>query len=210
LALLIGVLLAGVVLGTAQAIVLVPFLKLDGAIEWIVATTIGRAVGLLALYVVGRETVRLVLDKHIVGVCVLFLILIGTATTAGFALGHAQGIVLRRRVEATGLWLLANMPGPIFTALVLEGALYFEGQNTVRDFATTLIALISGAITGIALVELLNHPTMQAEWSKWIKWRRERPRPPADDTVLGSTLYGPVQLPQLPTSQDQTDEPVAG
>jgi hypothetical protein len=167
----IGGLVAGAVLGILQGVVLLPFLKLAGMLEWVLATTVGRAARWIAMYVISRELVGLTLDNHIVGVFVLFSLLIAVGIIAGVTLGYAQNIVLRRRVHHSEWWVLANIPGPVGVGLVIGMTLSIAGENTLRDFSTPLIAIVTAAVTGIALIDLLRHPSEQAEWLGWLRWR---------------------------------------
>ncbi len=185
----IGGLVAGVTLGVIQGVVLLPFLKMGGLLEWVLATTMGRAVRWIAMYVISRELIGLTLDRHIVGVLVLFTLFIAVGSIAGVALGYAQSIVLRHRVHHSEWWTLANIPGPVVAGLIISMTLYIEGENTLRDATTPMIAVVTGAVTGIALIDLLRHPSQQAEWLEQLRWRPQRPQPPPEETVLGSTLY---------------------
>jgi len=138
--------------------------------------------------------VRLVLDKQIAGLCILFFILGGVGVISGLALGYAQGVVLRRRVRNPTWWVLANIPGFFATSVLVMFTLYIETENTVRNATTPIIGVITGISTGIALIELLRQPTDQAEWKGMFKGRarKQRSRLPDEevkDTVLGSSLY---------------------
>src|SRR5262245_14091525 len=68
----IGGLVAGAVLGVAQGLILLPFLKGAGFVEWVAATTIGRMASWLLIYVFSRELIGLTLDRDISGMCFLF------------------------------------------------------------------------------------------------------------------------------------------
>ncbi len=160
----IGGLVAGVVLGAAQGLVLLPYLKRQGVLEWIAATTVGRMARWLAIFVVGQQMAELVLDKSFAGGIVLFGLLGGLGIIAGLTLGYAQYLVLRRRVRHSIWWVWVNLPGPFLTAMVVAMTLYIEGHNVVRDCSTPMIAAITAAITGMALNDLLNRPTTHAEW----------------------------------------------
>ncbi len=70
-----GGLASGLVIAIAQAAVLFPFLKLEGALEWTLATVIGHTLAWLAIYIVSQEMLRLVLDRQIAGICILLLLL---------------------------------------------------------------------------------------------------------------------------------------
>ena len=185
----LGAVASGAVVAVGQALVLFPFLKLAGALEWAAATLIGRAAGLIAIYAVSRAMLGLVLDDAISGLCLLLVLLVGVGVIAGIALGYAQGIVFRRRVQHPTWWVLANIPGFAATGVLVMLTLYIQIENTVRDFTTLIIAATTGMITGIALMELLRQPTAEAEWRNMFKGRSEKARIPPPETVLGSTLY---------------------
>ncbi|HEY0069264.1 MAG TPA: hypothetical protein VGE04_04765, partial [Chloroflexia bacterium] len=152
---LAGGLVAGVVLAVGQGLVLLPFLKVAGALEWVAATTIGRAIGWVAVYGLSKELVKIVLDKDIVGVCLLVVFLGGTGVITGLALGYPQAMILRRRIQHPVWWVFANIPGPFVAAFLISVTLYVEAHNVVRDFSTPIVAAVTAAITGMALMDLL-------------------------------------------------------
>lgn len=195
---LVGGLVAGAIFGLGQGIVLLPFLKLRGALAWVAATTIGRAVGWLAVYVLSKEMVRLVLDKNIAIACLLAIFLAGIGVIAGLSLGYAQALVLRRRLPHPTWWVFSNVPGPVVASLLIAATLFIETENIVRDFSTPFIATVTAVATGIVLMDLLRLPTMRAEWMRGIRLRKERPKGPQQDTVLGSTQYGQPKPSQTP------------
>ena len=136
--------------------------------------------------------------------------MISLGVIAGLALGYAQGIVWRRRVRHTGLWVIANIPGPVAASLLIMVSLYVQTENTLRDYTTIAIALVTGLCTAVALLDLLRYPTLQAEWVNMFKARPERqPKIPAGksaETVLGSTLYSSrSQSTTSPTSKESHD-----
>jgi hypothetical protein len=175
-----GGIVAGVVLGAGQGIILAPYLKWKGFLEWLVATTIGRAVRWIALFVIGQQLVGLVADKHVVGACFVLMLLIGMGCIGGGALGYAQSVVLRRRVHHSEWWILANLGGPIAVAILIILGLYIEDHNVFRYWTNPIMAIITACSTGVALVDLLRHPTLHAEWASGLRWRRERNRRPAE------------------------------
>jgi hypothetical protein len=207
---LLGGLVSGGVLGLGQGLVLLPFLKVRAALQWALATTIGRAVGWVALYLLAKDMRGLVLDKNIVGFAFLFLMLGGTALIAGVALGYPQSILLGHRVQHPSWWVLATLGGPLAASLLVSVTVMMEGRNVVRDFSTPMIAAILAVSTAIALTDMLSVATSEAEWVKNLRWRKERRKAPQEDTVLGSSLYGPAQPPQPGvTPPHGTDEPAA-
>jgi hypothetical protein len=188
---LLGALASGLVIAIGQALVLFPFFKLSGALEWAAATIIGRAAGWIAIYAVSWGMLGIVLDDPAPGLCILFVLLSGVGVIAGIALGYAQGIVLRRRFQHPTWWVLANVPGFAATGVLVLLTLNIQVENVVRDYTTLIIAVTTAMITGIALMELLRHPTPQAEWRKMFKPRVQKDRIPPPVTVLGSSLYEP-------------------
>jgi hypothetical protein len=186
---LAGALTTGAVIGIAQGLVLLPFMKLLGTLEWTAATIVGWVVRWIAAFAVARTMVGLVLDWDIVGACLLVFWMIGLALIAGGTLGFAQAIVLRRRVHHPEWWVATNLAGPLIAAWLLSLSFYFEGENLFRGFLTPVVALFTGMSTGVALLDFLRHPTTQAEWTSWLGWRRERKLVPQQETVLGSSLY---------------------
>jgi hypothetical protein len=180
IAAVVGGIVAGVVLGAGQGLILAPYLKWKGFLEWLVATTIGRAVRWIALFVIGQQLVGLVADKHIVGACFVLMLLIGMGCIGGGALGYAQSVVLRRRVHHSEWWILANLAGPVAAAILIVLGLYIEDQNVFRYWTNPIMAIITACATGVALVDLLRHPTPHAEWASGLRWRRERTRRSAE------------------------------
>jgi len=119
-------------------------------VEWILATTVGWAIGF-------------VLSEFVVGV----------------AVGLAQWVVLRRRIERSGWWILVSGVG--WAAGRGLASLLFPAQNTI------LIGAMIGAILGLAQWFALRDRVVQAWW--WIvvsalSWGL------ALTGVLGATLVG--------------------
>jgi len=118
--------------------------------EWILATTVGWAIGF-------------VLSEFVVGV----------------AVGLAQWVVLRKRIERSGWWILVSGVG--WAAGRGLASLLFPAQNTI------LIGAMIGAILGLAQWVVLRHRVVQSWW--WIvvsalSWGL------ALTGVLGATLVG--------------------
>ena len=207
LAALLGGLGAGALVGLAQGLVLLPFLKLKTAIYWVVATVIGWNLRWFLLFVISQQLAGLVVDRYIEGGCLLLMLLIGIACIAGFATGYPQTLILRPRFHHPMWWLFANVAGPCAMVVLILLGLSIEGYNPYRQSSPIIIAAISSIATGIALMDLLRHPIGQAEWQHHLKWtheRRSRQTEDTVDTVLGSTLYGPAGAD--PTSNKETSD----
>lgn len=187
---LLGGAFAGLALGLAQALVLLPFLKMAGAVEWLAATAIGRAVQWVVISVIGLQMAGLTVDKSTVGDCLLLALLGVTGVLGGAALGYPQGQVFKARSRGTRVWLVASMIGPVTTSLVLALTLMIEAQNTIRDGTSLLTAFLAAIATAFALLEVLRHPRAGAEWQGVLTWKPAvSARPPVENTVLGSSLY---------------------
>jgi hypothetical protein len=187
---LAGGIVSGLVLAVAQGIVLLPLLKRAGMIEWAVATVIGRTIQWFIVYMMGIGMVGIVVDKEIPNVALFFLMLALTAALGGLALSYPQAQVLKARANRTRVWLVANMVGPVVTALVVGMTLFVEGENNTRDYTTLLMAIITAIGTAFALLEILHHPLATAEWQQTLIWDGADGDDSLDDTVLGSGLYG--------------------
>ena len=187
---LVGGIVSGIVLVIAQGIVLLPLLKRTGMVQWAVATVIGRAVQWFIVYMVGIGMVGIVVDKEIPNTALFFLMLALTGGLGGLALSYPQAQVFKARANRSRVWLVANVVGPVVTALVVGMTLFVEGQNNTRDYTTLLTAIITAIGTGFALLEILHHPLATAEWQQSLMWDGAGREESLDETVLGSGFYG--------------------
>jgi hypothetical protein len=207
-ALLSGI-VAGAALGLAQGLFLTPFLKVAGAVEWLLATIVGRTAQWLVIYIVGLAMIGLTVDKSPVGFLVLFAMLVVTGVLSGVALGYPQSQVFKRRTRSPGWWVTANIIGSVCMSLVVGMALFVEAQNTVRDSSTLMVAVLTAVATGSALLEILHHPRGAAEWRETLTWdKEERSELPVEETVLGSSLYSrrPESTPGPPSGAGNASE----
>lgn len=152
----------------------------------------------MAVYAISREFVRLTFDTPI-GIALLGAFLVGVGIIAGLALGYPQMQALDRRTHHAERIMLANIAGPVFSAILLTACLRIEMENSIRSWATPLTAIITAAVTGIAVIDLLKHPTTQAEWSGMFRQNTSKMIQADTSTVLGSTLYAsskPANIPQ--------------
>lgn len=187
---LLGGACAGATLGFMQGVFLIPFLKMAGAVEWLLATTIGRTVQWIVISAIGLEMAGLTVDKSLAGVLLLFASLGVTGILSGVALGYPQSLVFKRRSGRARGWMVASMIGPVTTSLLIAATLGIEARNTIRDGTTLLTAILTALATGFALVEIFRHPRTGAEWGGILAWRRGgRAMRTGDETVLGSSLY---------------------
>ena len=187
---LAGGIVSGLVLAVAQSLVLLPLLKRAGTFAWALATVIGRTIQWFIVYMVGIGMVGIVVDKEIPNVALFFLMLALTGALGGLALGYPQAQVFKARANRSRIWLVANMVGPVVTALVVGMTLFVEGENNIRDYTTLLMAIITAIGTAFALLEIIHHPLATAEWQQTLIWDGADREETLDDTVLGSGLYG--------------------
>ncbi len=143
---------AGVVIGLAQALVLMPYLKRRGAIEWLIATILGRTASWIIFFLYGDALSGLFFDNSYGTICGLILLKLLLGGVLGFILAFPQYLVLRHRSTKSVFWLIANIGVSVITTYIFI--------LTVGIF----YGLLTGVVTGYVLVDILRHPTRQAEW----------------------------------------------
>jgi hypothetical protein len=157
----------GTSVGTAQALVLLPYLKLKGFLQWLAATIAGRVLRSVLIVVLvntlfGAGDVPLFLHP-------ILLLLIGAL--AGVVTGYMQKVVLEHRVAYAQWWVFANAAVSALTTVLVWYV------NPPQGYLPIVIinALLLGVVTGYVLMDLLRHPTSRAEWT--LPWRTP-PSPP--------------------------------
>ena len=168
LAVVLGTLLEGVVVGAAQESVLRPFLSRLRRGSWVVATAVGAALA-WALGMIPSTVMALTFSGSAPGavteppMAVKIVLAAGLGLIAGPVLGMAQWTVLRRYVDRAGRWLWANA-----LAWAVGMPLIFLGMDVVpwnghpwalmvvvyAVCGTTGVAV--GAIHGRVLIQLLS------------------------------------------------------
>jgi len=133
----------GALMGATQWLVLRKQMSRAG--WWVLASSPSFGLGM-----VGGTRVAVVLSGVLSGV-LIWAVWWGLW---GAMLGAAQWLVLRRRVSRAGYWVLASTVGAGTCGAVL-GALYQAGIEGASFF---LGSALFGAITGAALVRLLQRP----------------------------------------------------
>jgi hypothetical protein len=180
-------LIFGITVGGAQSLVLIRYFKLRGALEWILATTLGRTVRSLLILILSV----LVFSMGSIWTCVYIGLMAIVGLIAGLATGVAQRYVLERRVAQAHWWVLANVAASILTVTAgefLAGLLVvvIAGQYQITTLSQASLwigistGLITGTLTGYALIDLMRHPTSRAEWS--LGWKRKEPPLPRFDS----------------------------
>jgi len=170
---LVGGAVAGLVLGIAQGILLLPFIKISGALEWLLATVIGRSAQWAVLYVMALAMRGLVIDQSFVGLMLLFAMMLLIGVMCGVALAYPQAQVFKRRSSRSSWLIVTTVIGTAGTAFVIAMTLLVESQNTIRDYSTLVTAIVLAVATGFALLEILHHPTPTAEWRETLTWDRD-------------------------------------
>ena len=157
----------GAIIGLAQGTVLVSYLGLRGMIEWVLATVVGRVARILVLAVLVDLAAGISLRGNFFLALLAGTLIFGSIGAIGGAvLGTAQSFVLERWVMHPRWWVLANVGA---SAIVL-GVGYWLPTYVLGG---PINGLVTGAITGIALNDLLKEPASGQGW--WLTWKRERP-----------------------------------
>jgi hypothetical protein len=184
----IGGAAVGALAGLCQGLLLLPYIKRSGTIGWVGATIIGRSVRAVSLSTVGltlldaslelgSNTNLLEAEQAWVSFCGYWLVSIVVGAVAGIPTGFAQSLVLKNQVMWSSRWILATM---LASALVYSPVMdFFEGgtyralsnafpwieQDVYRSMIVGIVTgLIEGVVTGMVLIDLLKHPTGQADW----------------------------------------------
>ncbi|MEO6458090.1 MAG: hypothetical protein ABIO92_07420 [Chloroflexia bacterium] len=143
---------AGAVIGLAQALVLMPYLKRQGALEWLVASILGRIASGIIFFLYGDALSGLFFDNSYGTVCGLILLKLLLGGVLGFILAFPQYLVLRHRSTKAVFWVIANIGVSVITTYI--------------PFLTVGVfyGLLTGVITGYVMVDILRQPTRLAEW----------------------------------------------
>jgi hypothetical protein len=142
--------IAGILLGLAQWLVLRPYVS--KSYDWILYNAVGWVVGFtLGLYVVQM------LSKTPIGMLLVFVFF-------GVIVAVFQYPVLRREIPHLGTWILANVIGWTLGAYLSQLAAGVFFQNSVpTTFTSVLVSvgitgLVAGAITALALIWIVRKP----------------------------------------------------
>ena len=140
----------GVLLGTAQWLVLRPYVS--NSSDWILNHAVGWVVGFtLGLYVVQ------LLSKTPLGMLVGFM-------AFGVIVALFQYPVLRREIPHLSTWIIANVIGWTLGAYLSQLATGVFFQNAAPTTFTSVLVtvgitgLVAGAITGLALIWIVRQP----------------------------------------------------
>ena len=163
-------LLAGAIIGLAQGLVILPYLKPVGLRAWVLASALG---GLLRWALLGPVCASLIYAMNTGYVqCNALIPLIIFGGLSGAAFGLPQSFVLSRRVRQTTelewwAWTLAYAAGGIFylpfvtlsgltdAALIAAGGLVADEYAWRSVLAMTINWLITGILTALPLQDRL-------------------------------------------------------
>lgn len=212
LSILVGV-AAGLCVGVAQALVLYRYLASEGALGWIGATILGRVVRVVLVTLLSwillsaiPNTAPGVLFLAILLAYFVMMAIIGAV--AGAAVGYFQRFVLERRVAHAHRWVWVNIGASVLTFIALASLNYVSVQTDALHYGSRVASTITvypelstdlafhvlndivvGAITGYVMIDMLRHPTSQAEWTVDLK---EEQNPLVEDD--GETQPSPEAL----------------
>lgn len=148
---------AGLIVGIAQWFLLRQ--RMSQAYEWIIATTAGFLVTVMAIdRFANVETTSL---PPFVYVGLVYVVM-------GSGIGASQWLVLRRHFAHAGIWIPLCVVGHLLgIGLVLAGTL----SNGVLDLLTqvtaaTMLGLVIGVMTGAGLVWLMRHPGLATRYEE--------------------------------------------
>jgi hypothetical protein len=198
---------AGVPLGIAQGVVLWPFIRAKGSLQWLLVTIAGRS----GRWIVTASLFDLMggLTNAFAGLArpdmanfeiqcfngllrIIYLALLALMWgSSGAVLGLAQWTIFRRRAHHAEWWIAANAGATAMAGLVTW--VWLSDATTDLLIGGAFFGIMQGALTGFSLIYLLRHPTSRAEWQ--LGWHPERSLVPQEDTVLGSELYKNNKLP---------------
>ncbi len=162
-----GFLLAGVMIGIAQWLILRNYIKIKKTTWWILASSLGWIAGLIAWGLFG-EAVYYWWDLPRMPI---------NGAMIGAGLGLAQWFILRRQFRHAGWWVLTNAVAwgfvfwleSVFSSIILFGKrgivqeLWFTLERTWREVTT---GAMLGTMIGIAQWAVLRRSLQKAEW--WI------------------------------------------
>lgn len=161
----------GAGLGLAQGVALVRYLKLRGIVEWTIATILGGSLSAMVISTSVDALAGVAFDYSMFGITAYWIAYALIGAMGGAMLGFAQSLVLQQRVVNAGWWALANAGA---TALYTLFVAFFTLHDSTADINGALVSgVLRGLITGIALVELLRHPTAGAGWT--FRMKPEKP-----------------------------------
>lgn len=145
-------------LGIAQALVLFPYFKLRGSLEWLAATIVGNLLVLLLTFVgLTYLLAQSSFDSTIFVVTLFPIVAVIVATLP-------QWFVLRKRIARAWVWVLTHL------GLLLMGVILSPILKALPALALNIVlALITGVITGIVLEGLMRDRGPNATWDTGIK-----------------------------------------
>ncbi len=170
----------GLCIGVAQAVVLVRYLKVVGALQWVGATILGWIARVLLISLLSGILLNAILDTDVKGLLfVLYMAVMGAiGVGAGVGTGFVQRYVLDKRVAYAARWIWANIAASVLTFIAIAVDPEFGPELSI------LLDIAGAAITGYVLVDMLRHPTTRAEWSLQLKEKQDHISTQATESQL--------------------------
>ncbi|HEX8230064.1 MAG TPA: hypothetical protein VF826_12225 [Chloroflexia bacterium] len=168
----------GALVGVGQGLVLAAYLGWRIMAEWVLATIAGRVARIMLLVALTDIARGITLEGNFLLVTGAWVLIHATmGALAGLVLGMLQSLVLERLVARPRWWVLANM-----AATAIAFGIFVWIPDDIQDSPVTgaLHGLVTGAVTGIALNDVLKEPVPGK--GGWLTWKRERPVRPNIDT----------------------------
>ena len=162
----------GTLIGLAQGLVLLRYIKLNGFVEWIAASAAGGVLIWTIVAPIGEYLLKTI-DLGI-AVCTMLIPVIIYGTLAGTVFGLLQSLVFERQLgHVTTLdqpaWILGNAAGGIFSipfitlsgltggAIVVLGGVVDAGHAAGAAAVVAISWAVAGLVTGLALRDRLRY-----------------------------------------------------
>lgn len=156
--------------GIAQALVLLPYFKNKGSLEWLVATILGQLL-IVVLVLLGLSTLLLRASFGFsIFTFTLFPILAAIIATL------PQWYVLRDRVADAWQWIIANLAVLLLAFVITPLFIVFSPIALA-----IVLSLIAGIVTAFAMDRMMRVPGPKATWDFGVKAPPQSPKKYRED-----------------------------
>jgi hypothetical protein len=163
---ILGLVVSFASVGIAQALVLLPYFKMQGSLEWLAASVVGQVLTLLLQIAMFSAILSgLALNSWIGPIwasCFLPIIAVVITTLP-------QWYVLRDRVAFAHRWVLANLVATLILVLVFIPLITSTNLALTGPAIQVIGVLIVAGITGYTMERLMRTPGPKAEWDFGLK-----------------------------------------